>query len=334
MGRVKTHSMDTEDRQQGDYEHADPTAAGRASPEDTRSTLALIGAGSNLGMPESRCAEAPAYLKRHLAGSRALRGRIHWHRMLSVQPQPPGGPFPPRGLRAFTRRLAKAVSECMEQSQRFVVIGGDHSTAIGTWNGACKGLHRRGPMDPRGHVPMGLLWIDAHMDAHTTTTTPSGRVHGMPVATLLGEGDPALEFFGQGQPACVRPEHLCMVGVRSYEPEEAALLRRLGVQIYFIEEVQRRGLAAVMREALEHVAARTAGFGIALDLDSIDPEEAPAVTTPVSLGLSPGALLPALRQACRDPRFIGMEIVEFNPPAEREQRTAQLVEQLVVAALP
>lgn len=304
---------------------ADPVAAqpqSSASHANSR-PLAIIGAACGLGMPESHCAEAPAFLRKHLRASAGLRGLYQWRRTLSAPPAQTGV-FPPRGLASFSRRLAKAVSECVLQGRRFIVFGGDHSSAIGTWNGACRGL--------RGKGPLGVVWIDAHMDAHTGKTSPSGRAHGMPVATLLGEGDPALDFFGEPLPACVRPEHLCLVGVRSYEPEEAALLQRLGVRIYFMEEVRQRGLVAVMREAVAHVTAHTAGFGIALDLDSIDPEDAPAVTTPVREGITPASLLPAWRDACADPRLIGMEIVEFNPPADRDGRTARLVEELVKTA--
>lgn len=304
----------------------------------THPALALIGAACQLGMAQSRCDEAPEFLRRHLAANPSLRGQYVWHRMLSARPLQTTD-FPPPGLAPFSRRLAKAVSECVAQQRRFMVFGGDHAVAIGTWSGAARGLREYGGhshIDHAGHGDhrsnLGLVWIDAHMDAHTASTSPSGRAHGMPVATLLGAGDPALEFFGRDHPAALKPENLCLVGVRSFESEEAALLERLGARIYLMSEVQRRGLKIVMREALEQVSARTAGFGVSLDLDSIDPRDAPGVTTAVTGGLRSRELLPLLREACADNRFIGMEVAEFNPADDRDGRTAALIEKLVAVA--
>ena len=322
-----THAAELESR----VAESLPFAASVSHP-----VLTLIGAACALGMPESRCDEAPAYLRKRLKAGHELDGLYHWHRTLSAPRPGADSGFPPPGLASFSRRLAKEVAACVEQEQRFMVFGGDHACAIGTWNGAARGLRtwNGAARGLRHQGTMGLVWIDAHMDAHTSSTTPSGRAHGMPVATLLGAGDPKLEFFGKAQPPSVLPGDLCLVGVRSYEGEEAALLERLGVRIYPMHEVQSRGIAAVMREAVARVTAHTTAFGISLDLDALDPRNAPAVTTAVPKGISPRALLPPLREACAHPRFMGMEVVEFNPPADRDGRTLRLVEELVKAAAP
>ena len=288
------------------------------------SSLCLIGAACGLGAPGARCAEGPALLRARLASSTSLRRAFVWRAMLRASAKPNGDGFPPPGLVPFCRRLAKPVRECVASGTRFIVLGGDHSCAIGTWNGARAGLSRRGPL--------GLVWIDAHMDAHTPRTSPSGRVHGMPLACLLGFGDPALARLGARNEPCLLPQHVCLIGVRSFEPDEQVLLARLDVRVYLMDEVRRRGLAAVMAEAVGRVQLGTGGFGVTLDLDAVDPCEAPAVVTPAPNGIGSDELLSSLRAAAASPRFLGMEIAEFNPPMDSDERTAELVEKLVETA--
>jgi hypothetical protein len=158
--------------------------------------------------------------------------------------------------------------------------------ATGTWSGAAAALRPRGAL--------GLLWIDAHMDAHRPHTSPSGNLHGMPLACLLGHGEPALATLA-GAPA-LAPAHVCLVGVRSYEAEEAQLLEQLGVRVFLMDEVRRRGLPAVLREAHAVVTRGTAGFGVTLDVDAVDPQEAPGVGTPAPGGLRAGSLLAELER--------------------------------------
>jgi arginase len=172
--------------------------------------------------------------------------------------------------------------------------------------------------------------MDAHLDAHTERTTPSMNPHGMSAAVLLGHGTP--EFLAVGGGA-LRPEHLCYIGIRSYELAEWALLRRLGVRIFYIEEVRERGLAAVMREAVEIATHGTRGFGLTIDLDGFDPADVPGVGLPVADGLRGVEVTTALRGIARDPRLRALEIVEYAPALDREQRTAQLVIDLLCSAL-
>jgi len=281
--------------------------------------LQLIGAANGLGLPGEYCAEGPAQLKAHLAESRRLRGRVSWHAMLSAGASLNQKGFPPKGLGAFSRRLASAVADCVASGERFMVLGGDHSCAIGTWNGVRAGLTRPGPL--------GLIWIDAHMDAHTALTSPSGRAHGMPLATLLGEGDPALNFFNHNR--AVEASKTCLIGVRSFEAEEEALLRQLGVRVIGMAEVRRRGFAAVMKEALLQAGSGVAGFGVSVDLDAIDPGDSPAVSTPEPGGIAARELLAALPMLCGSDRFVGLEVAEFNPTRDEDGRTAALVERVV-----
>jgi arginase len=202
-----------------------------------------------------------------------------------------------------------------------VVLGGDHAIAIGTWGGVARGLRR---------APFGLIWMDAHLDAHTLETTPSMNAHGMSAAVLLGHGSP--EFLAVGGGA-LRPEHLCYIGVRSYEAAEWALLRRLGVHIFYMDEVRGRGLAAVMADALAIVTRGTRGFGLTIDLDGFDPTDVPGVGLHVADGLRGAEAATVLRGIARDPRLKALEIVEYAPALDRDQRTARLVLDLLASAL-
>jgi arginase len=217
--------------------------------------------------------------------------------------------------------LAASVEAALRRRHRPVVIGGDHSIAIGTWGGVARGLARQ---------PFGLLWFDAHFDAHTVATTPSMNPHGMSAAVLLGHGEP--EFLAIGG-AVLRPEHLCYIGARSFEPGEVELLQRLGVRIFFMEEVRRRGLDAVVQEALALVTRGTIGYGVTIDLDGFDPADAPGIGLKEPNGLRRGEMCEALTALNGDPRLKAIEIVEYIPEFDEALRTAHLVRDLLLALL-
>ena len=160
--------------------------------------------------------------------------------------------------------LADAVAGALASKTLPVVIGGDHSIAVGTWGGVARA---RAAMPGQG-APFGLVWFDAHLDAHTMETSPSLNPHGMSAAVLLGHGDSELLAIGG---AVLRPENFCYIGARSYEPGEHALLQRLGVRIVYMEEIHRRGLKAVVADAVAIATAGTTGFGITIDLDGFEP---------------------------------------------------------------
>jgi arginase len=218
------------------------------------------------------------------------------------------------------RALAGGVEQAIAADRSVLVLGGDHSCAIGTWSGAANALHARGPL--------GLVWIDAHMDSHTPQTTPSGNYHGMPVAHLLGRGDPALAGLARAGPA-VRPEHLAIVGVRSFEAAEPELLHKMGVRVFIMQEIEARGLDAVMDEALAIAARDTAGYGVSIDLDAIDPTEVPGTGSPVEDGISGAALLRALTGIADRPGLVGLEIAEFNPELDMADMTLTLVRRMI-----
>jgi arginase len=284
--------------------------------------LRVIGARFGYGAGDPRCALGPEHLRALGVVERlTAAGRpAAWLETLSA----PGGTSEAAVelVAAACGALAGAVRTVVERGEQFLVLGGDHSCAIGTWSGVRSALGARGPL--------GLIWIDAHLDSHIPETSPSGALHGMPAAVLLGHGHPELVAL-HGPPPKLLPRNLCLVGVRCCEPAEKMLLKRLGVRVYFADEVQARGLRAVLAEAREVVCAGTAGYGLSIDLDVLDPEEAPGVGTPVARGLHGSDLADALFAIGADPRLLGVELAELNPALDREDATALLALQLLSA---
>lgn len=217
------------------------------------------------------------------------------------------------------QRLAQQVQLALEQKQRFCVIGGDHSSAIGTWSGV-KGANP--------HHSLGLIWIDAHLDSHTHETSDTQNIHGMPVAALLGQGDTRLtSILGSG--AKILPENLVLIGIRSYESKELELIRRLGVRVYFIDEVIQRGIESVMAEALHCIRTSCDYYGLSVDLDGFDPADAPGVGTPVAQGVSAQEFIKTLAYLSADEKFVGLEIAEFNPILDTEFKTREVIFKLI-----
>lgn len=281
----------------------------------------LIGAAWGLGASQAGCESGPGSLQ-----SIAMQRHLERHGVAPVWEAmirtPPTQGDTLQTVIALCHQLADATEQSAASKRPFGVIGGDHSCAIGTWNGISRTLDG----------PLGLLWIDAHMDAHTPASSRSGAVHGMPLACLLGYGDPALTTLGNRRPV-LRPQDVSLIGIRSYEPEEMNLLNTLGVHIFPMSYVNARGLDAVMADALARVTANTANFGISIDLDAIDPADAPGVGTPEAGGIAGAELVAALARLSSDKTPLSLEIAELNPRNDPDQRTALLACELIAAAL-
>lgn len=201
-----------------------------------------------------------------------------------------------------------------------LALGGDHSLAVGLWSGVTAARPEQ--------EPPGLLWIDAHLDSHTPQTSVSHAIHGMPLATLLGHGHPLLTGLA---PRPLDPARVCVVGAHSFEPAEAALLLQLGVRVFPMAEIRSRGLDAVMAEALEIVTRGSGEFGVSIDVDALDPRDAPGTGTPEPGGLGAGELGRALAGIARDPRCLALEIAEYNPLLDRDGITLGSVKKLIAA---
>jgi arginase len=297
---------------------AGPAArAGRAA--------SVIGVASGIGAPDRRCGEGPPRL---IAGGLLERLTARGADVVFQAILRPHYLTLYRAVSDLSLRLAREVSAVLESGRFPLVLGGDHSCAIGTWSGVASALAARGPL--------GLVWIDAHMDSHTRATSWTGMPHGMPLAALLGYGEAkavSAQVASTVTEGHLDPRHVSLVGIRSYEPEEAALLDRLGVRVFEQRQVDARGMHTVLGEAVAIARAETSGYGISLDLDALDPHEAPGVGTPVAGGIPAGPLTAALAACCGDEKLVALEIVEYNPHRDRHGRTARLVENLIAAVL-
>ena len=222
-------------------------------------------------------------------------------------------------------RTAEAVVETLEDGAIPLVLGGDHSLAAGSVAGAAEFYRRRGER-------IGLLWIDANTDINTPETSPSGNVHGMPLAALLGLGPaPLAQILGNAPK--IAPENTVLVGVRDVDAAERENLRRAGLtEIYTMRDIDERGMRTVMEDALRAAGAGTAGYHVSLDMDWIDPEDAPGVGTPVRGGATYREAHLAMEILADHGRLLSFEIVEVNPVIDEHNRTAELAVELACSA--
>jgi arginase len=220
---------------------------------------------------------------------------------------------------AACERIAAIVSEALEEDRIPIVLGGDHSIALGTLAGLAS---RRGPG--------AVLWFDAHCDLNTPETTPSGNVHGMPLAAALGRGGPSFDSASLTLPA-VQTSRVEVIGARVTDPGERVLIRELGLHVHTMSKIDRRGIEAVVSEALER-AAGAPFVHISLDMDSLDPDVAPGVGTPVRGGLTYREAHLAMELVAESGLLISFEIVEVNPILDRQNSTAALAVELAASA--
>ncbi len=290
---------------------------------NNRKPIRLIGAAIGSGAQDPRTEYAAEVLQEGGLTDRLAKTGMQAEWKIIVYPhygRDKSEPFPL--VADFNARLMRTVADTLAKEQFPLVIGGDHSCAIGTWSGVRKHMKHQGTM--------GLIWIDAHMDAHTPDTTPSGALHGMPLAALLGYGEDALVSLDGAHPK-VLPQHVCLIGVRSFEVGESDLLTKLGVRIIYMEEVRRIGFAAALREAINIAELGTDGFGVTFDLDAIDPSEAPGVGSPAPGGVGAQDAISALEMLHDNPHLLAFEITEYSPFIDQQERTAKIVEGLIMS---
>ncbi|MGP1396400.1 MAG: arginase [Inquilinaceae bacterium] len=292
--------------------------------------VALIGAATSEGSGRFLGAGGPAALRAYgLADRLTACGRpADWDTILASDAAPEPLVHPADALprvAAFNRRVADAVAAIAASGRLPVTIGGDHSYAIGHYAGMTRGL----PASARA----GLLWIDAHADCNTVETSPSGACHGMTLAATLGIGHPDLTVVNGG-PSRIDPAHVALIGPRAIDAGERTFLSDMGLRLFAMDEIARRGLDAVMDEALDIVALAPSGFGLSIDLDAVDPTEAPAVAVPEPGGLSAAALIAALTKVAARPGLLGIELAEYVPELDPPGHpTADLAARLLESAL-
>ena len=230
-------------------------------------------------------------------------------------------------ITATCTKHAETVMKTLEAGKVPLVLGGDHSVAAGTVAGVAEFYRQQRRQDQR----VGLIWIDAHADINTPETSPSGNVHGMPLAAILGLGPPELaNIFGFSPKA--QPENCVLVGVRDIDAAEKENIRKTGIEVYTMRDIDERGMRTVIEEALRVAGRGTAGYHISLDMDWIDPEDAPGVGTPVRGGASYREAHLAMEIIADHGRMTSFEIVEVNPVIDEHNRTANLAVELALSA--
>jgi arginase len=242
---------------------------------------------------------------------------------LAEQIEPPDADEPLRYLQpiaGIVRDLAQQVRQVISGNTLPIILGGDHSLSIGSVAGVA---HNR---------RVGVIWLDAHGDYNTPETTPSGNIHGMGLAVLTGRGHPMLTGL-IGRTPVLRPGDAALVGVRNLDDGERELLRTSGVRVFTMHDIDRRGMAAVMEEAILHVSAGTIGFHLSFDLDVLDPHEAPGVGTPVLGGITYREAHLAMELIAASGRLISLDLVEVNPILDTRNMTALLAVEFALSAL-
>jgi arginase len=228
-------------------------------------------------------------------------------------------------IAATCREVADRVEAGLEKGWFPVVLGGDHSVAIGTISGIARYWRKKGER-------IGVLWVDAHTDLNTPDTSPSGNIHGMPLAVLLGYGPPELVSIAGDRPA-LEAEDVVVLGVRDVDGTERRIVKETGVRVYTMSELDDRGTALCVREAIARVTARTAGVHLSFDLDGVDPQHAPGVGTAVPGGLDLRESHLICEKVAQTGRVLGVEMVELNPVIDSENRTGKLAVWLMLSAL-
>lgn len=268
---------------------------------------------SGIGAGNSGCADGPQYLLDHL-------NILQSQGMVKPKQQTKGLASLPEIVRMCTE-LASFTAASTKNQELFLSLGGDHTMAIGTTSGVASALRAKGDV--------GLIWIDAHLDSHTPDTSESNNIHGMPVAHLLGYGNPALTHIGDDQPK-IKPENVFFIGIRSYEAAELDFLKSHNVRIYFMSEVKARGLTEIIHEIAEKLRG-AAGVVLSLDVDGIDPPFAPGTGVPEPDGIYLPELLDGLKLIKHEINLVGIEIAEFNPHLDVDNITLKTISKCIDA---
>ena len=228
-------------------------------------------------------------------------------------------------IAACCRQVADRVEKALDHGWLPVVLGGDHSVAIGTISGMARHYRKAGKR-------IGVIWADAHTDMNTPGISPSGNIHGMPLAVLLGHGAAELVAIAGEEPA-LRPENVVVIGARDIDTAERDFVKQVGVRVYTMSELDERGTATCVREAIDRVTTTTAGVHLSFDLDGVDPGVAPGVGTPVPGGLDLRESHLICEKVAQTGRLLGVEMVELNPVIDSENRTGRLAVWLILSAL-
>jgi arginase len=222
--------------------------------------------------------------------------------------------------------LAEAVQKSLEEHMLPLVLGGDHSIATGSISGVAAHFRKEEKKQ------IGFLWLDAHGDMNTPESSPSGNVHGMPLASIMGYGPPELVELMGFKPK-VEPQNIVLVGIRDLDSQEKKLVKKSGVHVLTMRDIDERGMREVMSDALKYAMDDTDGIAVSLDMDFVDPSDAPGVGTPVRGGVTYREAHLAMEMIADSGAMVSLEIVEINPVIDEHNRTALLGVELVLSGL-
>jgi arginase len=221
--------------------------------------------------------------------------------------------------------LAGIVEKSLDENMMPVVLGGDHSIAAGSLSGVASYFKKK-------EKKVGLIWLDAHGDINTPESSPSGNVHGMPLAAAMGYG--AIELVElQGFKPKVEPQNISLVGIRDLDSQEKKLAKKSGVHVFTMRDIDERGMREVMSDALKYAMDDTDGISVSLDMDFVDPSDAPGVGTPVRGGVTYREAHLAMEMLADTEAMVSLEVVEINPVIDEHNRTALLGVELVLSGL-
>ena len=221
--------------------------------------------------------------------------------------------------------LAEIVEKTLDVGMIPIVLGGDHSIAVGTTAGVAARFRKQ-------EKRIGVLWLDAHGDMNTPDSSPSGNVHGMPLAVIIGYGAPELTDL-TGQRPMVEPRNVALVGVRELDTKERRIVKESGVHVFTMRDIDERGMRDVMAEAIRFATDDTDGVAVSLDLDFVDPADAPGVGTPVRGGVTYREAHLAMEMIADSEAMASLEVVEINPVIDLHNKTATLGVELVLSGL-
>ena len=230
-------------------------------------------------------------------------------------------------LGELNQRLATKVQRWVNAGEKFLVLGGDHSIAMGTWSGVLAACRAHSGAYAQN---FGLLWIDAHLDAHNFHSSPSANIHGMPLRALLDATEPRLQRLCP-QSGKLRGKYLQLLGIRSFEAREKKFLEEQQASITYMNELPRGDCGPALLRALSALSQRCGRIGISLDIDAIDPSHAPGVATPEAMGIQLPSLCKALKRARLFNKVVGLEICEYDPSEDTQRRTRAALVQLIQA---
>jgi arginase len=228
-------------------------------------------------------------------------------------------------IRAACEKLSTEVHDILIAGELPLILGGDHSIAIGSVSGVASYFRER-------NETLGLIWFDAHADMNTPETTPSGNIHGMPLAALLGYGVPELTNIGGFSPK-LQPQFCAHVGARDVDRGERELIKHLGIRLFTMREIDERGMSACMDEAVQIVSRASGGYSVTFDVDALDPGDAPGSGTLVRGGLTYREAHLGMEKIAEAGGMVSLEVVEINTALDMNNKTAELGVELILSAL-